>query len=115
MENGKRDGSSLVADVLAVVAGIPRGKVATYGQIADLAGHPGASRSVGRALQTGPHRAELPRHRVVNSSGRTAPGWDSQRDLLEAEGVTFRENGCVDMAKHAWSGPSGAPEREESR
>jgi methylated-DNA-protein-cysteine methyltransferase-like protein len=107
MENGKQGGNSLADEVLTVVAVIPRGKVATYGQIADLAGHPGASRSVGRALQTGPHRADFPRHRVVNSSGRTAPGWGAQRDLLEAEGVTFKENGCVDMAKHAWSGPSG--------
>lgn len=94
----------LVADVISAVSRIPRGKVATYGLIADLSGHPGASRSIGRALQTGPHRAEVPRHRVVNGAGRMAPGWDSQRELLLAEGVTFKENGCVDMVKHAWTG-----------
>jgi methylated-DNA-protein-cysteine methyltransferase-like protein len=39
-------------------------------------------------------------HRVVNASGRTAPGWTEQRELLEREGVAFRENGCVDLKRH---------------
>lgn len=104
LRNANAGGGGLVADVLAAVSRIPSGKVATYGLIADLSGHPGASRSVGRAVQSGPHAASLPRHRVVNSSGRTAPGWAEQRAMLEAEGVAFKENGCVDMAKHAWTG-----------
>ena len=44
----------------------------------------------------------LPCHRVVNGNGRTAPGWEEQRSLLEAEGITFRANGCVDMRKWQW-------------
>ena len=45
---------------------------------------------------------DYPCHRVVNHMGRTAPGRHEQRGLLEAEGVGFRENGCVDMKKHRW-------------
>ena len=44
----------------------------------------------------------LPCHRVVNSQGRTAPGWTRQRELLEAEGVLFRANGRVDLSASGW-------------
>lgn len=46
--------------------------------------------------------SRIPRGKVA--SGRTAPGWGGQRLMLKAEGVTFKENGYVDMAKHAWTG-----------
>lgn len=84
--------------VYELVAGIPRGRVASYGQLALLAGKPGWARRAGSALRYAPEG--LPCHRVVNSAGRTAPGWAGQRILLEAEGVAFRPNGCVDMKKH---------------
>ncbi|HAY73588.1 MAG TPA: cysteine methyltransferase, partial [Ruminococcaceae bacterium] len=45
---------------------------------------------------------DFPCHRVVNGSGRTAPGWTEQRSLLESEGVEFKPNGCVDMKKFQW-------------
>ena len=80
---------------------VPEGKVATYGQIALLCGKPKNARQVGYALNRG-LAGEVPAHRVVNSQGRTAPGWDEQRSLLEAEGVDFKSNGCVDMAKYQW-------------
>ncbi len=88
------------SEVCAVVAQIPAGRVATYGQIARLVGLPGYARHVGQALSRAPQA--LPCHRVVNAAGRTAPGWSAQRALLEAEGVPFRRNGCVEMKQALW-------------
>ena len=88
------------AEVYEVVAQIPAGRVVTYGQIARLVGMPGYARRVGRALAQAP--PGLPCHRVVNAAGRTAPGWTEQRELLEAEGVRFRPNGCADLAASNW-------------
>ncbi|WP_283607108.1 MGMT family protein [Faecalispora anaeroviscerum] len=88
--------------VYQVVARIPRGKVATYGQIAFFIGTPRSARLVGYALSHTPFFLSLPCHRVVNRLGRTAPGWPEQRLLLESEGVPFRENGTVDLAKCLW-------------
>ena len=84
------------AEIWSVVAEIPAGRVATYGQLARLAGMPGYARRVGRAMAAAP--AGIPSHRVVNAAGRTVPGWTAQRELLEAEGIRFRRNGCVDLA-----------------
>ncbi len=88
--------------VLNIVAQIPKGKVTTYGTIATLAGWPSHARMVGRTLRYTPGASLLPCHRVVNSMGRTAPGWLRQRALLEAEGVRFKPNGRVDMQSHLW-------------
>ena len=77
---------------------VPPGKVTTYGQLAALAGRPRWARRAGRALSHAPEGR--PCHRVVNSVGRLVPGWAEQRALLAAEGVAFRENGCVDMKRH---------------
>lgn len=89
-------------DVLNIVGQIPRGCVTTYGTIAAWAGWPSHSRMVGRTLRYSPEAVALPCHRVVNKAGRTAPGWSRQRPLLEAEGITFKANGHVDMLRHAW-------------
>lgn len=92
--------SRLFADFYGIVAQIPSGLVTTYGRIAEMAGHPGASRAVGWAMQACP--GHLPAHRVVNSQGRIAPSWPEQRQRLEAEGVAFRPNGNVDLRRHLW-------------
>ena len=92
-------------DVLNIVSQIPRGRVTTYGIIAALAGWPSHARMVGRTLHYTPGAEKVPCHRVVNKEGRTAPGWSQHRALLEAEGVCFRSNGYVDMAKHLWEPP----------
>lgn len=89
-------------DVMNIVSQIPRGKVTTYGTIAALAGWPSHARMVGRTLRYTPGAEQLPCHRVVNKVGRTAPGWMQHRLLLEAEGVTFKSNGHVDMQQHYW-------------
>jgi len=89
--------------VLEIVAEIPVGKVATYGQIATLMGYEKNARLVGKALQISGFYAEgYPCHRVVNSAGRLAPGFARQQDLLLDEGVKFKENGCVNLKKHRW-------------
>jgi methylated-DNA-protein-cysteine methyltransferase-like protein len=92
----------LIEDICAVVAAIPRGKVTTYGEIARLIGRPQNSRLVGRTMGRITDRPHIPCHRVVNSQGRLAPGWDEQRDLLLSEGVTLKANGNVDMKRCAW-------------
>ena len=88
--------------VYQIVARIPYGRVATYGQIAFFIGAPRSARQVGNALSRTPSFLSLPCHRVVNRLGRTAPGWTEQRRLLEGEGVSFRENGTVDLARSLW-------------
>lgn len=76
-----------------VVAMIPRGTVATYGQVAALAGMPRHARLVGRVLRNLPRSSRLPWHRVVNASlrisTRAGDGVGTQRQRLEAEGVSF--------------------------
>ena len=88
--------------VYQVIAKIPYGRVATYGQIAFFIGAPRSARRVGNALSHTPSFLSLPCHRVVNRLCRTAPGWPEQRRLLESEGIPFRENGTVDLARSLW-------------
>lgn len=88
------DSNSLRATIWQVVALIPRGRVATYGQVARLAGHPNHARYVGTVLRQLPADSRLPWHRVLCSGGRLAFAADSsngrrQRSRLEAEGVIF--------------------------
>ena len=94
--------TDLIYEVLSVVAEIPEGCVATYGQIARLTGRDRNARLVGKILSMSEFYGNYPCHRVVNHAGRTAPGFHEQRQLLEAEGVGFRANGCADLAKHRW-------------
>jgi methylated-DNA-protein-cysteine methyltransferase-like protein len=97
--------------VYIVVRQIPRGKVASYGQIAALLGHPQAARTVGWAL-SGLRESEIdnvPWQRVINSHGRISIsrvdlGADLQRALLEEEGVEFDRRGYVDLKRFGWRG-----------
>lgn len=91
----------------AVVARIPKGCVATYGQVALLSGWPRQARTVGYALRVAPRERDLPCHRVVNRFGDLAPehvfgGQLYQRMLLEEEGVAFRPDGRVDLCRSRW-------------
>ena len=92
----------LAYEVLSVVAEIPKGKVATYGQIAQLIGRERNSRLVGKILSHSEYYGDYPCQRVVNHAGRLAPGWREQGDLLWAEGVDLKENGRVDLKKYGW-------------
>ncbi len=104
---------SFFDQVYAVVRQIPRGKVASYGQVAALLGHPRAARTVGWALAALRENFEpdVPWQRVINSQGRVsirsmehAP--EEQQLLLEAEGVEFNEQGKVDWKRYGWRGLS---------
>ena len=93
-----------------VVRRIPRGRVATYGQIAVLAGNPHWSRVVGYALHVNPEPGVIPCHRVVNRFGEPSTafafgGVNEQIMLLEEEGVEII-NGRVDLQKYIWDGKS---------
>lgn len=88
--------------VLKVVAQVPLGRVATYGQIAQLIGYPRHARQVGKVLATSTKDVAYPCHRVVASTGRLAPDWEEQGTLLWAEGVERKKNGCVDLKKYKW-------------
>ena len=78
-------------EVYNIVKEIPEGNVVTYGQLAKLARRPQCSRMVGQAMFNAPRELNLPCHRVVNSQGRLAPNWTEQRELLEKEGIAFKE------------------------
>lgn len=100
------------AKVLACLKKIPRGKVATYGQIAALAGKPQGARGVAWLLHSSSRKHALPWQRVLGAGGKISFPWESeahgeQRRRLENEGVTFLANGKVDLAKHAWKRRSG--------
>lgn len=91
--------------VYAAVRRIPRGRVATYGQIARMIGRPHAARAVGYALGAAP--PDVPCHRVVNRQGGLSAafspcGRETHRLLLEMEGVAFREGGTVDLETCLW-------------
>ncbi|MGE5727051.1 MAG: MGMT family protein [Gemmatimonas sp.] len=87
---------------------VPRGKVATYGQIASLAGLEGQARQVGYAMAAVPASSAIPWHRVINAQGRVSmrsegPGGTIiQRQLLEREGVVFDEGGRVALSRFGW-------------
>lgn len=92
--------------VLEIVSRIPEGKVTTYGAIARALGNPRGARTVVWALWSGPPWDQIPYHRVVNSKGELAPshifGEGVQRERLKREGVSFKENGRVDLEKSLW-------------
>ena len=89
-----------------VIAQIPRGKVATYKQVANLAGLAGHARMVGYALNKAPKHLNLPWHRVINSQGKISYSLsrgghdDLQKQLLIAEGIMFSKNEIVDLDKY---------------
>ena len=87
--------------VYEIVSQIPRGKVLTYGAIALLAGYPNHSRLVGRIMRDAPD-GQLPCHRVVSASGRLAPHYPAQAELLAAEGVKLSPSGNVSLRTYLW-------------
>ena len=90
--------SDLKESIWQIVAAIPEGTVATYGQIARLAGFPTYARYVGTTLKNLPHDTRLPWHRVVNGKGQLSfpadsQPWRKQKSRLEAEGIVFIDRG----------------------
>ena len=103
MNNSSKNVYKLIYDVIAQ---IPKGKVATYKQVANLAGLAGHARMVGYALNKAPEHLNLPWHRVINSQGRISYSIsrgghdDLQKQLLIKEGIVFSINEKVDLKKY---------------
>lgn len=93
--------------VYEVVRSIPRGCVASYGQVAALAGNAHGARGVGFILHRNPEPGVIPCHRVVFANGSVCTGYafggpEAQRERLRAEGVLFLEDGRVDLQRCRW-------------
>lgn len=99
--------TSFQQQVVEIIKNIPKGKVATYGQIATFAGSPRAARQVVRILHSCSDRDNLPWHRVINRHGQISLkpdfGYEIQKGLLEGEGIEFDENDTVDLDRFLWS------------
>jgi methylated-DNA-protein-cysteine methyltransferase-like protein len=95
------------SEIYEVIARIPPRRVATYGQIAELAGIPGQARRVGYALSALPADSSIPWHRVINAKGmissRSGSGPDKlQRRLLQQEGIVFDSSSRIDLTRFQW-------------
>lgn len=91
--------------VVEAIKRIPRGKVATYGLVAMMAGNPRGARQVVRVLTTQWAKHDLPWHRVINSKGTislSGEGYRIQRQMLESEGVVFDAKGKIDFGRYLW-------------
>lgn len=92
--------------ILATIARIPEGSVATYGQVAKEAGLPGRARLVGYVLRVSPLGAEVPWHRVIAAAGRISirrgGGPGLQRELLLSEGVEIDSRGMIELSTYRW-------------
>jgi methylated-DNA-protein-cysteine methyltransferase-like protein len=117
-KKGKQNASALYQKIWETVRRIPFGRVATYGQIAALAGHPRQPRLIGYAMHRTPEDSGVPWHRVVNAKGEISRRAASilsgeenlQRVLLEREGVEFDSAGRIDLKRFRWM-----PRRRSSR
>ena len=105
--------------VYRVVRRIPAGRVASYGQVAAIAGMPRAARQVGYALHALDAASVVPWHRVVNAQGRISTRGpvevvSLQRSRLEAEGIAFEPSGRIDLARFGWR-PRGTASQNRGR
>ncbi len=100
---------ALFPRIYDIVRQVPRGRVTTYGDVAQLVGQGCDARLVGYAMATCPD--DVPWQRVINSLGkislRSGDGAEKQRLRLEAEGITFDPRGKIDLDRYRWAGPSG--------
>ena len=98
---------SFSQSVKGIVKKIPRGKVATYGQVAAYAGNPRAARQVVWILHTSSSKDRLPWHRVINREGRISlkpnHGYEIQKELLRKEGIKFDKNDTIDFDRYLWT------------
>jgi methylated-DNA-protein-cysteine methyltransferase-like protein len=107
--------------IYRVVARIPPGRVATYGQIAGLAGIPRGARQVGYALAALRDGADrVPWHRVLNARGEITTRFEPefkelQRELLSREGIEFDANGRVSLQRYQWRGVDSSPPAQRAR
>ncbi len=93
---------NLAYEILSAVEEVPKGRVATYGQIARLIGRSKNSRLVGKVLSHAQYYGNYPCHRIVNHCGRLVPGWKEQKELLRGEGITLKDDNHVDLKQYQW-------------
>lgn len=103
--------SGFFEKVYEIVKQIPCGKVATYGQVAQIIGKPHASRQVGFALHANPMPTKIPCHRIVNRFGHLAEGFafggkEEQKKRLINEGIEFKNDMSIDLNRFGWVPPS---------
>jgi len=107
MTKVERDERLYYERIYTVAAQVPRGKVATYGDLAAIVGDGCDARIVGHAMGALGHRAAtVPWQRIINRNGGISTSGHGQRELLVAEGVAFDERGHVQLDAHQWEGPS---------
>jgi methylated-DNA-protein-cysteine methyltransferase-like protein len=98
--------TELTLKIIAVIKKIPKGKVATYGLIAALAGNPRAAHQVVRILNIYWEKEKLPWHRIIGSQGKISlkpgQGYELQKSMLEKEGIVFDIRGRVDFESFLW-------------
>lgn len=112
--------SEFTKKVLTQIKSVPRGKVATYKQIAELSGKPQGSRGVSWILHSCSTRYKLPWHRILNSKGtisfeRSSHNYRKQKRLLEAEGIVFSEGDKLNLKKYQWAKRMRKKRAEKSR
>src|SRR3954470_14751670 len=113
----------LYRSIYAVVRRIPTGHVATYGQVAELAGLPGGARVAGAAMKTSKPTDRLPWQRVIGKAGKNRGriaihdpvGAAVQRQLLDHEGVSIGDTGLVALDRYGWLPAGGAPRQRRKR
>lgn len=94
--------------VIKIIRGIPSGHVMSYGQVAAAAGNPRGARQVSRLLHSMSRKYELPWHRIINAQGGISTPESAQkngftqRELLEAEGISFKKSGKIEFATYRW-------------
>ena len=99
-------GDPFIRNVKELLLKVPRGKVATYGQIAAYAGNPLAARQVVRVLHSSSEKEGLPWHRIINRQGKISlkpgDGYEIQKEMLEKEGIIFGPGDIIDLKKFLW-------------
>ena len=110
----------LAAQVYALVRACPPGRVTTYGWLATAIGYPHGARMVGWFMNATPHAQQVPAQRVINSKGELSGSWafgqkGRMRQLLEAEGVVFTEQGKVDLKRYGWDPSRDLDENERAQ
>lgn len=103
----KDQAGKLSAQVYALVRACPKGRVTTYGWLAGAVGYPRGARVVGWIMSATPANLDIPAHRVISKEGiltgsKAFGAKDRMRNLLEEDGVTFEEDGHVDMKRYGW-------------
>jgi methylated-DNA-protein-cysteine methyltransferase related protein len=93
--------------VKELIRSIPKGKVATYGQIAAYAGNPLGAKQVAYVLHSSSKKDKLPWHRVINSKGKISlpigNGYETQKRHLRREKISFDNNDVIDLDSHLWN------------